>query len=126
MENNPCPAPLKVVNLAGAANPIWQQLRPEDPQDVDFRLQEDAFLPGFFKSEVQVRGNDISSSPQTNNSNSKTWYTDCTFKIVSQAFKQLLTINAFVKSGEPMKQGPIGICGQWSRQDNRLQEGKCV
>ena len=38
---------------------------------------------------------------------SKTWYMDATFKLCRQPFTQLLTLNAFVKNGDFIKQVPL-------------------
>ena len=38
---------------------------------------------------------------------SKTWYMDATFKLCRQPFTQLLTLNAFVKNGDFVKQVPL-------------------
>ena len=40
-------------------------------------------------------------------SKSKTWYIDSTFKLVRHPFKQLLTINAFIRKDDHAKQVPL-------------------
>ena len=40
-------------------------------------------------------------------SKSKTWYIDSTFKLVHHLFKQLLTINAFIRKDDHAKQVPL-------------------
>ena len=38
---------------------------------------------------------------------SKTWYIDGTFKLCRQPFSQLLTVNAFVRNDDHVKQAPL-------------------
>ncbi|CAH3036352.1 unnamed protein product, partial [Pocillopora meandrina] len=72
---------------ARAANRLRQRLRPEDPKDLDLEIMEDCIPQGFFQAE--------------------SWYLDGTFKLVRKPFQQLVTINAFVRSGDHTKQVPL-------------------
>jgi len=48
----------------------------------------------------------------------RTWYLDGTFKLVREPFKQLLTINAFVRSGNYAKQLPLIFVVMSGRKKN--------
>ena len=78
--NAPCPALPKPENIARAANRLRQQLRPEDPRDLNFSVEEDAFPAGFYKGEVKVkeRRHLIFATDQqlTQLAASKSWYVD--------------------------------------------------
>ena len=109
----PCPALLKPAHIARAANRLRQKLRPQDPRDIDFKLEESCIPPAFFRADVKVKERrhlifakqeqlDILAS-------AKCCYADGTFKLVRHPFKQLSTINAFVRSGESAKQVPLAF-----------------
>ena len=109
----PCPALPKPVHLARAANRLRQKLRPEHPRDLDFELVEDCLPPGFFQADIEVKERRhlmFSSKEQLNTQvRAKSWFVDGTFKLVRHPFKQLLTVNAFVRSGEYAKQVPLAF-----------------
>ena len=68
----------------------------------------------FFRHEVPVkdRRHLVFASDQQLDilRKAKTWYLDGTFKVVKDPFYQLLTIHAFVKAGDAMKQLPLVYC----------------
>lgn len=88
-----------------------QQLRPEDPRDLNFSVDEDAFPAGFYKGEVRVKeGSHLifaTDRQLMQLAASKSWYVDGTFKPVSRPFQQLLSINAFVRVGDCAKKVPL-------------------
>ena len=43
-DDDPCPAIAKPENMARAANRLRQQLRPEDPTDLQFKLSKESGL----------------------------------------------------------------------------------
>jgi len=51
----PCPALPKPENISRAANRLRQQFPPEDPRDLNFSVDEDAFPSNFSRAEISVR-----------------------------------------------------------------------
>jgi hypothetical protein len=100
----------KLHNLTRMANYTREQLRPEEPQDLDFTYDMD-FIPGFLVGDVRVSGKRhllFATEQQLDHlQQAKTWYLDGTFKVVSQPFTQLWSIHAFVCNGQDMKQLPF-------------------
>lgn len=50
----PCPGLPRVDSLQRTANRTRQQLRPQDPKDLDFELQTEHIPDGFFRKDVKV------------------------------------------------------------------------
>ena len=99
----PLPA-LKIPEyLARAANWHCQKMRPAEPTDLDFEVNEDHIPDDFLKSDIKVdRRQHLVFATQSMLdllSRSKTWYVDGTFKVVKKPFTQLFTIHSFVRSG---------------------------
>ena len=113
----PCPALPKPEYIARAANRRRQSLRPEDPKDLNFEPIEECIPQGFYQADVIVtmivknRRHLIFARPEQLQTlaMAKSWYVDGTFKLVRHPFKQLVTINAFVRSGECSKQVPLAF-----------------
>ena len=93
--------------MARAANRLREQLRPEEPTDLDFEISEENISPDFLKADVCIRSKQhllFATSQQIQQLvKAKNWYIDGTFKLCRQPF----TINTFVRSGEQAKQVPI-------------------
>ncbi|PFX16516.1 hypothetical protein AWC38_SpisGene19205 [Stylophora pistillata] len=107
----PCTSLPCVDSLQRTANGTRQQLRPQDPRDLDFDLQMEHIPDGFFREDVKIRGRRhlvFASDKQLELlQQSKTWYIDGTFALCRQPFTQLLTPNAFVKNDDHVKQVPL-------------------
>ena len=97
--------------IARQANRLRQRQRPEDPVDLDFVLDDNHLPDDFLQADVEARNRrhlvfavaeQLELLPKA-----KTWYIDGTFKLVRQPFTQLLTVNAFVRSGDAVKQLPL-------------------
>lgn len=75
---------------------------------MDFELVEECLPPGFFQADLTVKQRRhliFARQEQLNTlAHAKTWYVDRTFKFVHHPFNQLLTVNAFIRSGEYAKQ----------------------
>ena len=50
----PCTGLPRVDSLQRTANHIRKQLRPQDPKDLDFKLQTEHIPEGFFRKDVKV------------------------------------------------------------------------
>lgn len=107
----PCAALPKPEYIARQANRLRQKLRPEHPRDLDFELVDECLPEGFLRADLEVKDRRhllFARQEQLNTlARAKTWYIDGTFKLVRHPFKQLLTVNAFVRSGEYAKQVPL-------------------
>lgn len=54
LTDTPCPSLPRVDSLQRTANRTRQQLRPQDPKDLDFELQTEHIPDGFFCEDVKV------------------------------------------------------------------------
>ena len=113
LKSNPCNALPKPSYIARRANRLRQRHRPEDPVDLDFVLDETHLHEDFLQADVEARNRPhlvFAVAEQLEPlSKARTWYIDETFKVVRQPFTQLLTVNAFVRSGDAAKQVPL-VC----------------
>ncbi|KAK3732870.1 hypothetical protein QZH41_011442, partial [Actinostola sp. cb2023] len=111
MTDSPCPALSAAVNLARTTNRLRQSERPEEPQDLTFELMSDAIPEGFLRGDITVKDRRhliFTTTRQLETlAKAKSWYADGTFKVVRKPFKQLVSINSFLKSGELAKQVPL-------------------
>ena len=101
----------KPLHVARQANRLHQKLRPEDPTDLDFELEEEHIPDHFFRKDVQVRERRLlifATDEQLRQlGKAKSWYIDGTFKLCRLPFSQLLSINAFVRKEDCAKQVPL-------------------
>ena len=93
LKDVPCPCLPKPEYIARVANRHRQRLRPQDPTDPNFDVEEDHIPDGFLGGDIQVRA--------------KSWYIDSTFKLCRHPFNQLMTVNAFVRTDDHAKQVPL-------------------
>ena len=112
LENDrPCAALPKPQHIARAANRLRQKLQPQDPKDLQFDLQEECIPEGFLQADMKVKERRhlvfVKNEQLRILCQAKSWYVDGTFKLVRHPFKQLLTINAFVRSGDHARQVPL-------------------
>ena len=96
-----CQALPKPVNLAKRANRARQKLRPTEPTDLQFTLDQDYLPSGFLRADISVQGRRHIVMASDNMiallQRAKTWYIDATFKVVKEPFSQLFTVHAFVR-----------------------------
>ena len=107
MTDAPCPSLPKPLNLAKAANYLRQQLRPSDPTDLNFEVDSNHIPEGFLRGDNRRHLLFATDAQLSTLSRAKNWYVDGTFKLCKAPFTQLLTVNAFVRSGDHAKQVPL-------------------
>jgi hypothetical protein len=105
ISNEPITALPKPSHIARAANRLRQNLRPEDPEDLDFKLDEDCIPPNFLKDDVRA-SNKCHLIFATD---AQLVHLDGTFKLVRKPFTRLFSVNAFVRSGDHLKQVPLAF-----------------
>ena len=109
--NEPTTAVPKMVNLARAANRRRQQTRPRHPTSLDFEISDQHIPEGFLQADVMAgeRRHLVFASDSMLEllAKAKNWYIDGTFKVVQAPFTQLLSIHAFIRSDDNMKQVPL-------------------
>ena len=88
--------------LARAANRHLQKMRPAEPTDLEFEVNENHILEDFLKSDLKIDGRRhlvfATRSMLDLLSKSKTWYVDRTFKVVKEPFTQLFTIHSLCEA----------------------------
>ena len=108
MGNGPCPTLLNPEFLARAANRLRQSTRSKDPVDLEFILNHDHIPPNFLRADIKVRDRRhlmFATDQQLDHlQRAKGWYIDGRFKLCRRPFVQLLSINAFVRKDDHVKQ----------------------
>jgi len=103
------------VNLARAVNRHRQKMRPREPSDKQFMLDVgyiggDEFLVKDILTEDGERHIILATQIQLQHLQTATrWFMDGTFKIVRDPFMQLVSIHAFIRKSECVKQMPLAF-----------------
>ena len=86
-------------------------MRPAEPRDLNFNLDENYIPEGFFRGDVKVDNNRhmiFATDGQIQLLHlAKTWFVDATFNVVKSPFTQLFSIHAFIKADGKLRQVPL-------------------
>jgi len=100
-------------NLARQANRKRQKVRPNNPDDLNFEIQQQFVAGGFLKGDVSVENKRhiiLATDPMLALlSRARSWFIDGTFYLIRPPFTQLFSIHAFVKHGTTQKQVPLAF-----------------
>jgi len=93
------------------ANYMRRRLRPEEPTDLDFTVDDRHIPNGFLRKHVRVRDRRhlvfATDQQLTLLSRAKTWHVEATFCLVDRSFRQLFSVHSYIKSGRSCKQVPL-------------------
>nr|XP_034324221.1 uncharacterized protein LOC105318372 [Crassostrea gigas] len=93
-----------------AANRIRQKLRPAEPKDLTFEIDQ-RFLRDFIQGDVRVENErhiPLATPLQKElRKSAKNLYLDGTFMIIRRPFEQLFSIHGFIQKDDCMKQFPL-------------------
>ena len=117
-------APSANSQLAQNANHLCQCLHTKDPKDLYFNLVEDFLPEGIFCKDITVENCChilFATDRWLTFFYMLNWFFDATLIIVKHPFIQLLSIHAFIRSEDCLKQVPLFVCGDI----REAQEGIC-
>ena len=97
-------------NIEKAVNRKRQPLRPADPVDMDFDIEEE-YVGNFLRRDVKVKDRRhlilVRDHQLEKLKDARRWYMDGTFQFVRLPFTQLYSIHAFAKRSHSVKQKPL-------------------
>ena len=124
LRNKPCPSFPKHKNVARTANRQREKLRPAEPKDLAFELDDNHIPSKFLRADVRVRERRhlmfATDQQMKLLSKAKSWHIDGIFKLCGHPFSQLLTVNAFVRTDQCAKQVPLLFILMSGRKKKRL------
>ena len=109
----PCPSLPKPANFQRCANRLRERMRPDEPTSLQFDIDERHVAENFFQADISV-GSRRHLMFATDNMLSKLreakrWYIDGTSHVVKPPFYQLLSVHAFLRQDENIKQVPLAF-----------------
>ena len=99
------------MHLTRTVNRFRQALRPDEPRNLDFVIDEQHIPQDFLRADITIgtKRHLVFATERMLDllSKAKRWYLDGTFYVVRKPFTQLFSIHAFVISGGNTKQVPL-------------------